>query len=104
SVDCRKERRMLTHLSEEQFAQLVAGNGGDGATGHLERCLECREKLQNWRSDLQRLRSDLLQATERSDIYWHSQRNAIMRRLDTTSTAKNIRWNDGSSLPQSELA
>jgi hypothetical protein len=95
---------MLTHLSEEQFAQLAAGHGGDGATGHLETCLECRERLQAWRNDLHRLRSDLLQGAERSDIYWHSQRNAIMRRLDATGSAKHIGWNLGWSLACYALA
>ncbi len=95
---------MLTHLSEEQFAQLAAGDGSDEASGHLKTCLECRERLQAWKNDLRRLRSDLLQSAERSDIYWHSQRNAILRRLHATSSSKNIGWNLGWSLACYALA
>ena len=49
---------MLVHLSEEEFALLLAGKEDEMAAGHLAICSECEHELDNWKADLRQIRDD----------------------------------------------
>ena len=95
---------MLVHLSEEEFAELLAGKGTDEmAAGHLAICSECEQKLESWRGDLRRLRDDISFSSQRPSEYWHTQRNAIARRLEGLPSLNSF-WNLGWTLACYALA
>jgi hypothetical protein len=95
---------MLVHLSEEEFAELLAGKETDEmAAGHLAICSECEQKLESWRGDLRRLRDDISFSSQRPSEYWHIQRNAIARRLEGLPSLNGF-WNAGWTLACYALA
>jgi hypothetical protein len=88
---------MLVHLSEEEFALLLAGKEDDLASGHLAICSECEHKLENWKADLRQIRDDISFSSQRPSEYWQVQRNVITRKLEALPSFGNF-WNFGWTL------
>src|SRR2546421_12842519 len=94
---------MLVHLSEEEFALLLAGKDDEMIAGHLAICSECEHELDNWKADLRQIRDDISFSSQRPSEYWHLQRNAITRKLDALPSLSNF-WNFGWTLACYALA
>lgn len=94
---------MLVHLSEEEFALLLAGKEDDLASGHLAICSECEHKLANWKADLRQIRDDIAFSSQRPSEYWQVQRNVITRKLEALPSLGNF-WNFGWTLACYALA
>ena len=94
---------MLVHLSEEEFALLLAGKEDEMAAGHLAICSECEHKLENWKADLRQIRDDISFSSQRPSEYWLVQRNAITRKLEALPSLGNF-WNFGWTLACYALA
>jgi hypothetical protein len=94
---------MLVHLSEEEFASLLAGKEDEMAAGHLAICSQCEHNLESWRGDLRQLRDDISFSSQRPSEYWHVQRNAISRKLEGLPSLNNF-WNLGWTLACYALA
>jgi len=94
---------MLVHLSEEEFALLLAGKEDDLASGHLAICSECEHKLENWKADLRQIRDDISFSSQRPSEYWQVQRNVITRKLEALPSLGTF-WSFGWTLACSALA
>lgn len=94
---------MLVHLSEEEFALLLAGKEDDLASDHLAICSECEHKLENWKADLRQIRDDISFSSQRPSEYWQVQRNVITRKLEALPSLGNF-WNFGWTLACYALA
>jgi hypothetical protein len=94
---------MLVHLSEEEFALLLAGKEDEMATGHVAICSECEHRLESWKMDLRRLRDDISFSSQRPSEYWQVQRNVITRKLEALPSLGNF-WNLGWTLACYALA
>ena len=94
---------MLVHLSEEEFALLLAGKEDEMASGHLAICSECEHKLENWKADLRQIRDDISFSSQRPSEYWQVQRNVITRKLEALPSLGNF-WNFGWTLACYALA
>jgi len=94
---------MLVHLSEEEFALLLAGKDDEMASGHLAICSQCEHKLENWKADLRQIRDAISFSSQRPTEYWQVQRNAITRKLEALPSLGNF-WNFGWTLACYALA
>ena len=78
---------METHLTQEQFAHMLAGEYQVSEQLHVRNCEQCQRSLEELKSVLRAFAADARQAAERPPVDWARQRNAV--------TSRVRRWNAG---------
>ena len=94
---------MLVHLEPEEFARLLCGEEDIVASGHLEICPECQQKLESWQDSLRQLRDNVAFSSQRPGAFWDTQRASILKKLEALPSLRSA-WNVGWTLACSALA
>lgn len=85
---------MREHLTDEQLADFLAGEGDGSTRAHLEACGTCREEAESLRRVLVRYGETARGAAERPGGFWRWQQSAIAARLGE-QPAGRLAWAAG---------
>lgn len=72
---------MQSHLTEEQIAQLLAGEANVEAQPHAAACAECQSSIAETQHAFHGLPQFAAESAQRNDSFWREQRLAISARI-----------------------
>lgn len=82
-----------THLSDEQFAEALAGATSEVTAAHLAECATCRAELSRVRGALDRAAAWSRNQAARPAGFWHAQRQAIVeQRAGRREPSRLVAW------------
>ncbi len=72
---------MQSHLTEEQIAQVLAGEAPADAQPHIAACAECQSSIAEAQHAFHALPQFAAESAQRNDAFWREQRLAISARI-----------------------